>query len=464
MQKTVFGPSLARLVTGVRPRARIALRGRSTFFGARKSAQRGFHTTFKALKVLDPYKTLGVSKSASASDIKKAYYKLAKKYHPDINKEEGAQEKFHDIQDAYEILSDSEKKAQFDQFGSSAFEQGGFGGNPYGGNPFGGQNPFGGFKAGSSPFGDINFEDLFGAAFSGARGRSSRVAEYVGNNIEIVQRISLKDAVFGKRVKVSYSALDTCGTCSGSGLKPGKSKLTCGVCHGTGQRVQYMQGGFQMASTCNKCGGEGTVVSKDAACLSCHGEGVKQTAKTTEIELPSGIADGSRVMVSGQGDAPAIAQSEHVKTHKGDLLIRVRVAPDPNFKVSGKNLVHHVKVPFTTGILGGTIEVPTIDGPSLRLKVPSGTGTGRVITVPEKGLPLKNGLSRRGNMLVEFEVTIPKAQNDTQVAILEALADSFGDETATRVHGRSPLGGEKDHEDTEKHESMFEKIRKFLRK
>ncbi|GMM34806.1 Mdj1 protein [Saccharomycopsis crataegensis] len=443
------------------------------------SSCRQFHSSSSQLKVTDPYKTLGVDKGASTSQIKKAYYKLAKKYHPDVNKEEGAEGKFHDVQDAYEILSDSDKKAQYDQFGSSTFDQNGnF--NPHAGNPFAGFGGFGGGAGaggaggaqGGNPFGDFNFEDLFGAAFRGGNGRGganggrSYVTEYVGNNIEVAKTVSLKDAVFGKHLNVTYSALDNCGTCSGSGLKQGKEKSTCGTCHGTGQRVQYMQGGFQMASTCNKCGGTGTVISRDAACGTCHGEGVKQVNKSTEVDLPPGISDGVRVKISGEGDAPAVTKSANVRTYKGDLIIRIRIQQDPAFTVAGKDLIHKIKIPFTTAILGGTVEVPTVDGAVLRLKVPAGTNNNKVITVPSKGIPRSGDVNRRGDMQVHFDVSIPKAQNDTQVAILEALADSFGDSTATRTHPLKDIHVEDGpvHNEAPKHQSTFDKIKNFLTK
>ncbi len=386
----------------------------------------------------DPYQELGVDKNADLSQIKKAYRKLAKQYHPDINKNEGADKKFQDIQSAYEILSNSDKKQQYDTFGSSAFNgtAGGPGGPGAAGNPFGG-----------NPFGDdfqsmhIDLNDIFNAFTGGGRSRnssrrggsSSYFTEYVGEHVEIVKSISLKDAVFGKEIEVSYTALDQCEPCSGSGLKPKAKKSTCPTCHGTGTSVNYLQGGFQMASTCHTCGGNGVVIKNSDACTSCHGSGVSHVSKKTEINIPCGISNGTRLKVSGEGDSPNTTSGPNVKLRKGDLFVKIRVEPHPNFVPSGLDLKTAKHIPMTTAALGGTVEVPTLDGETIRLKVKPGTQPGNIFSIPEKGIPRLGKKSSRGDLKIEFVVDTLRPTSATQTALLEALADAFDDTTATRA-------------------------------
>lgn len=409
------------------------------------SQSRQFHSTIIS-RLDDPYKTLGVDKSASASQIKKAYYKLAKKYHPDVNQEKGAEEKFHSLQEAYDILSDPKKKEQYDQFGPAAFSQGagggpgGYGeGHPYGGgNPFAGFGGFGGFGGraqGGNPFEGINFEDLFGGFTGGAGGgrRGGAFQHYQGEDIEILKTIPFKDAVFGTKVKVNYSAVVQCDTCHGSGLKSGKKKSTCRVCNGTGAQMHVLQGGFHMSSTCKACNGTGVQINHEDECGACHGEGVKTQLKQTEVRLPSGIKDGSRIRVANAGDAPHMTTSSGYKLSNGDLIIRIRVQPDPDFKRDGKDLVYKTEIPMTTAALGGIIEVPTLDGAKIKLRVPSGSQPGRTIDIPNKGVPLSDMSSNRGSLKVIIDVKTLKPTNATQIALLEAVADAFGDKSAKRL-------------------------------
>ncbi|KAL7662565.1 J domain-containing protein [[Candida] zeylanoides] len=405
--------------------------------GGPRGSCRHFHATARTALDVDPYKTLGVDKAASAKDIKKAYYQLVKKYHPDVNKEKDAEKRFHKIQESYELLSDKEKRAQYDQFGASAFDANG-NANPYagGGNPFGG-NPFGG--GGGNPFGGFDFEDLFKQAFQGgggARGGGgsgrSFVTEHVGDNIEVLKTISFKEAIFGTKVQVNYKAVDTCGTCKGSGLKKGRSKTTCSQCHGSGQTTHVM-GGFHMASTCNACQGSGVHISSGDACGTCHGNGVEEAPRQTSVDLPCGIVDGSRLRVPGMGDAPFVTKDPYNQTRNGDLIIRVHVSKDPLFTRSGNNIVLEREIEMTTAALGGEIVVPTIDGEQVKLKVRPGVQNGRKLTIPEKGVPLNRNLRNRGDMEVVLSVKVPVPQTPMQTALLEALADTFGDKEAKRT-------------------------------
>ncbi|ODV60933.1 DnaJ-domain-containing protein [Ascoidea rubescens DSM 1968] len=411
----------------------------SSFLHSFSYGRTSFHTSSFNLAQASPYKTLGVNKEASNSEIKKAYYKLAKKFHPDVNKEPEAEKKFHDIQDAYEILSDPNKRAAFDQYGTTDPNAnpfaGGFGGA---GNPFeGAGSPFG-FSGSTNGFGNINFEDIFSQAFGGStrsgRGNSSFVTEYVGENIEIVQTLTLKEAIFGKKLNLDYSVNDSCHSCDGSGLKPGKGKSTCGTCNGSGQKVNFMNSGYQVAYTCPKCNGLGKIIASSNACGSCNGHGTEQIRKKIEVDLPPGMMDGSRVKMSGEGDSPLATKGPNTRLHKGDLIIRVRVKPDPKFQVEGKNLVHTVSIPMTTAALGGTITVPTIDGPSVRIKIPSGASYNQVFTVSGKGLPRSNNIRYRGDLNIKLDIKTLKPLDDAQTALLEALADSFNDKTAKRIN------------------------------
>ncbi|CAH2354481.1 dnaJ homolog 1, mitochondrial [[Candida] railenensis] len=404
---------------------------------------RSFHSSSPQFIDYDPYQTLGVEKSSSAKDIKKAYHQLVKKYHPDVNKEKDAEKRFHKIQESYELLSDKEKRSQYDQFGASAFDANG-NSNPYAGNPFGGGgNPFGGAGShgGGNPFGGMgfDFEDLFKQAFNGGAGGAGGgaggrgfVTEHVGDNIEVLKTISFKEAIFGTKVQVNYKAVDSCGTCSGSGMKKGKSKTTCPQCHGSGQTTHVM-GGFHMASTCQTCHGTGVQISKEDSCDSCHGNGVEESAKSTSVDLPPGIMDGSRLRVPGAGDAPFITKDPYNQTRNGDLIIRVHVSKDPVFTRSANNLVIQKEIPMTAAALGGEIVVPTIDGEQVKLKIRPGVQNGRKLTIPDKGVPINRNINNRGDMEIVLGVKTLVPETPVQTALLEALADAFNDTEAKRT-------------------------------
>lgn len=391
----------------------------------------------------DPYKVLNVSPSSSQQDIKKAYYRLAKQFHPDVNKEKGAQSKFHDLQNAYELLSDEEKRRQYDQFGAAAFSQGSAGGPQ-------GQSQSAFYSDFNSPFGGINFEDLFGAAFGGAgRGnpfgntsnsrRRSRAAyaEYKGDPVEISYKLDFREAVFGKsNVKIQFNAYDPCGTCSGTGLKPGAKKATCGKCHGSGTFV-HIRGGFQMVSTCTQCNGEGTVVRPSDHCSHCHGQGVEyKKAKSITVDLPQGLQDGDVVRIPNQGSYPEIALDptlrDQVKPLRGDVYVKVRVQRDTNFSIRDKYDIWFTKeIPITTAALGGTVQIPTVDGQKIRLKVKPGTQHEETISIPDMGVPKPNGA--RGNFKVQYQVVVKSPQSQTERCLWEALAQVTNDTSATRI-------------------------------
>ncbi|KAK5721768.1 mdj1 protein precursor [Elasticomyces elasticus] len=398
--------------------------------------------------------TLGVAKGASSSEVKKAYYGLAKKYHPDTNKDPKAKERFADAQSAYEILSDDQKKAAWDQYGAAAFDQGaGFnpggagGGGPGAGNPFSGAQGFGGFGGGSTQGGfgaEFNFEDLFSAfgggarrgRGGGARGNPFQAEEImVGENIEVQSNISFMDAAKGVQKEIVITPLVQCKTCSGNGMKKNVSRTQCKTCDGTGTRVHFVQGGFQMASTCGTCGGTGNSMPKGGECGTCRGNGAVRERRTVTVDIPGGVEDGMRLRVMGEGDYPPTGQSANPKarTEKGDLYVFIRVATDAKFQRNGSDVLYTASVPLTTAVLGGEIKIPTLDG-EVKVKVATGTGTGDKITLP--GMGMKQLSSRRGqngDLRVEFKVQMPKYLSVNQRTIVEMLADEMGDKTAKRI-------------------------------
>jgi molecular chaperone DnaJ len=388
---------------------------------------------------------LGVDKGASSSDIKKAYYGLAKKFHPDTNKDPNAKDKFGEIQSAYEILSDPKKKEQYDTYGAAGFDPSGAG---MGGDPFGGGHPFSGFGGAQGGFGGgFNFDDLF-SAFTGqqrgpfgggaqGRGRGPFQQEIlVGDNIEVQTTISFMEAAKGTQKTITITPLVQCKPCSGSGMKPGTKKTTCKACNGTGTRVHFMQGGFQMASTCGTCGGSGEAAPKGSECGSCRGDGVVRERKTLNIDIPGGIENGMRLRVDGEGDAPATGQipgGDKARTGRGDLYVYVNVAKDPKFNRQGSDILYTATIPFTTALLGGEVQVPTLDG-DVKVKVATGTGTGDKMTLGGMGMKKLN--TRRGgygDLKVEFRVAMPKSLTANQRTIAEMLAEEMGDKTAKRV-------------------------------
>lgn len=431
-----------------------------------RSSARGFHSSHHLL-MKDPYKVLGVDKGASAKDIKKTYYQLAKKYHPDVNKEPGAEQKFQDIQQSYELLSDEEKRRQYDQFGAAAFGEGGGGPGGPGGPGQGPFNPFGnfaGFNFGGAGGGQaFRFEDLFnfGSEFGGRSGesRSAGVMHYKGDDVEVVTHISLEEAATGKAQTVEYATLDQCDTCHGSGLKKGHNKQTCTSCGGTGSTIHMMQGGFQMASTCSTCEGTGVMIPRSSQCDTCHAKGVVQHTRTTTVDIPAGISDGMRLRVAGEGDSPPVLTASNVKISKGDLFVRVRIKPHSVFQRNKSDLLYNANIPFTTAALGGKIEIPILGGRHIQLNVPAGTQAGSTITIHDQGMQVLNRKGMYGDLKVRFGVKIPRPANATQTALLEALADSLKDNTAKRTMS----AGDKLETDTESSVEDQDHERGFLR-
>ena len=383
-----------------------------------------------------------MDKNAATSEIKKAYYGLAKKYHPDTNKDPIAKDRFGEAQTAYEMLSDPKKKEAWDTYGPAAFDQGdttsGAGGA---GGPFGAGA--GGFQGFSGGFGgaDFNFEDLFGA-FTGG-GRRSRGARQnpfqeevlVGQDIEVQTNISFMEAAKGTAKDVYITPLVQCKTCSGSGLKKGYSRSSCKKCGGSGTRVHFVQAGFQMASTCDACGGQGVAIPRGGECGTCKGNGAVRERKTVSVDIPGGVEDGMRLRVSGEGDAPptGTAANPEARTSRGDMYVFIRVAQDSKFGRSGADVLYTASIPLTTAALGGEVRVPTLDG-EVKLKVATGTTTGDKVTLGGMGMPKLGGRrGAAGDLRVEFKVAMPKYLSANQRTILEMLADELNDPNAKRI-------------------------------
>lgn len=257
----------------------------------------------------------------------------------------------------------------------------------------------------------------------------------VGENIEVQTNISFMDAAKGVQKDIVITPLVQCKTCTGSGLKKGMTRGTCKTCDGSGTRVHFMQGGFQMASTCGTCGGTGVSIPRGGECGSCKGNGAVRERRTVSVDIPGGVEDGMRLRVMGEGDHPPTGQAANpnARTEKGDLYVFIRVAPDSKFSRNGSDVLYTASIPLTTAILGGEINIPTLEG-DVKVKVATGTGTGDKVTL--SGMGMKKLNSRRGNngdLRVEFKVQMPKSLSPNERTILEMLADERSDKTAKRV-------------------------------
>ena len=352
----------------------------------------------------DYYETLGVQKGASDREIKKAYKRLAMKYHPDRTQgDKEKEETFKQVKEAYEVLGDEQKRAAYDQYGHAAFEQGGMGGGGFGG----GQD-----------FGDI-FGDVFGDIFGGGRrgGGGSRARR--GSDLRYNLEMSLEDAVKGKSVEIKVPTYVACEPCDGTGAKKGTSAKTCPTCHGHGQ-VQMRQGLFAVQQTCPTCNGKGKVISDP--CNSCHGEGRVQKTKTLNAKIPAGVDTGDRIRLSGEGEA-----GEH-GAPAGDLYVQVNVKEHPIFVRDENHLYCEVPISFTTAALGGEIEVPTLGG-KVKLKIPKETQTGKMFRLRGKGVKSVRS-SSTGDLMCKVVVETPVNLSGDQADLLRQLDEKMGKSTA----------------------------------
>ncbi|PKO47701.1 MAG: molecular chaperone DnaJ [Betaproteobacteria bacterium HGW-Betaproteobacteria-22] len=351
----------------------------------------------------DYYEVLGVNKDASEEDIKKAYRKLAMKYHPDRNPDNPkAEEQFKEAKEAYEMLSDDQKRAAYDQYGHAGVDPsmggaGGFGGGGFGGAGFG------------DAFGDI-FSDIFGG---GARSQRSNV--YRGADLRYNMEISLEDAAKGTETKIRIPVQAKCEPCNGTGAKSGKAPVTCTTCGGHGQ-VRMQQGFFSVQQTCPKCHGTGKIIKDDDKCPSCHGAGRTKQNKTLSVKIPAGVDEGDRIRLSGEGEAGVNGGPT------GDLYVVVHLKTHEIFQRDGGNLHCEMPISFSTAALGGEIEVPTLDG-SAKMKIPAETQTGGVFRLRGKGIkPLR--ASEYGDLMVHVVVETPVKLTTRQKELLREFEES----------------------------------------
>ena len=351
------------------------------------------------------YDRLGVSKDASQDEIKRAYRKMSKKYHPDINKEPGAEEKYKEVQEAYETLSDDQKRAAYDQYG------------PDGANGFGGQGGFGGFDGGAG-FG--GFEDIFSSFFGGGATRNPN-APRQGDDLQYRVNLSFEEAIFGAEKEVHYNREATCKTCSGSGAKPGTSPVTCGRCRGQGVinvDTQTPLGMMRRQVTCDVCHGTGQEIKEP--CQTCHGTGHEKQSHKVSVKIPAGVETGQQIRLAGQGEAGFNGGPY------GDLFVIINVNPSDKFTRDGSTIYYTLNISFVQAALGDTVEVPTVHG-NVEMTIPAGTQTGKTFRLKGKGAPHLRGGSQ-GDQHVTVKIVTPTKLNDAQKEALLAFAKASGDE------------------------------------
>ncbi|SNX55238.1 molecular chaperone DnaJ [Thermoanaerobacterium sp. RBIITD] len=352
----------------------------------------------------DYYEILGLDKNATEDDIKKAYRTLAKKYHPDLNPgNKEAEQKFKEINEAYQILSDPQKKAQYDQFGDAAFNQGGFNQGDFGG--------FGGFGQGGFDFG--GFGDIFGDVFGDIFGGSSRrkTGPQRGNDIRLNLSLTFEEAAFGVEKEIEVERYEKCDKCKGTGANPGTKPEVCPECHGSGE-VRITQntpfGRIVNVRTCPKCHGEGNIIKNP--CTYCRGTGKVRKTRKIKVNIPAGIDDGQMVSLRGEGEPGERGGA------KGDLFIVINIKPHKIFKRDGFNVLLKMPISFTEAALGAEVEVPTLDGKAI-YNIPAGTQTGTVFRLRNRGIPHINGRGR-GDEFVEVYVEVPKKLTERQKELL----------------------------------------------
>ncbi|MCS7293365.1 MAG: molecular chaperone DnaJ [Gloeomargarita sp. SKYBB_i_bin120] len=367
----------------------------------------------------DYYEILGVSRNADLEEIKRSYRRLARKYHPDVNKEPGAEERFKEINRAYEVLSDPEARARYDRFGEAAFT-----GVPGGGS--------------YQDFGDIGgiadiFEQFFGGFGGPTAGTRRRSGPVRGDDLRLDLELEFREAITGTEKQIRLTHLETCNACHGSGAKPGTHPKTCPTCGGTGQVRRAARtpfGSFTQITTCPTCGGVGQVI--DELCSACGGKGVNQVTKKLKITIPPGVDTGTRLRVAGEGDAGPNGGPP------GDLYVYLTVKPDPHFRRDGINLYSEVKISYLQAILGCQIEVPTVDG-SHTLKIPAGTQPGTEFRLEGLGVPRLGNSVSRGDHFVTVKVEIPTHISHEERELLEKLARLRHEKTSR--HGLGDLFG-----------------------
>lgn len=370
----------------------------------------------------DYYEVLGVQKNASKDDIKKAYRKLAIQYHPDKNPgNREAEEKFKEATEAYEVLADDQKKAAYDQFGFAGVEGMGGGQQDY-------SQVFRGFE---DIFGDFsNLSDIFGGFFGGGRsfrgGGQGGVRQ--GTNLRYDIEIPFKDAVFGTKVEIQYSRSESCPACKGSGADNGSGRKTCPTCQGSGQ-VRHSQGFFSVASTCHACGGEGYIIERP--CRECGGSGTQKKRQKIMVTIPAGVENGRRVVIPRQGDAGPNGGPA------GDLYVFIRIKAHEYFERQDLDLYCATPISVSQAALGADIHVSTLDGKTIKVKVPAGIQSGKMLRIRDEGVPSGG---RRGNLYIKLMVRIPEKLSRRGRELLEELARVEGQDDSPKPIPLSALG------------------------
>jgi molecular chaperone DnaJ len=357
----------------------------------------------------DYYEILGVSRDADKEEVKQAYRRLARKYHPDVNKEAGAEERFKEINRAYEVLSEPENRARYDRFGEAGVS---------------------GAGVGAQDFGDMGgFADIFESIFSGFAGANTQQTQrrrngpVRGDDLRLDLKLDFREAVFGGEKEIRISHLETCEVCNGSGAKPGTRPRTCSTCSGSGQVRRVTRtpfGSFTQVSTCPTCNGTGMVV--EDKCDSCDGKGAKQVTKKLKITIPAGVDNGTRLRISSEGDAGQRSGPP------GDLYVYLFVAEDPEFQRDGINVLSEIKVSYLQAILGCRLEVETVDGP-VELIIPAGTQPNTMMKLENRGVPRLGNPVSRGDHLITVLIDIPTKITPDERELLEKLAKIKGDRT-----------------------------------
>ena len=351
----------------------------------------------------DYYEVLGIDKGASKEEIKKAYRKLARKYHPDVNKEPDAAEKFKEVKEAYEVLNDDNKRAQYDQFGHAGANSQGFGG-------FGGAEDFSGFG------------DIFDMFFGGGRRRDPNAPQQ-GDDLQYTMTLEFEEAIFGKETDIKIPREETCNTCHGSGAKSSSAVEACTHCHGTGQLNQEQNTPFGRVvnrRVCHYCGGKGKII-KDK-CRTCSGTGRVKTNKKIQIKIPAGINEGQQIRVAGKGESGINGGPP------GDLYVVIQIKPHEFFERDGDNIYCELPINFTQAALGDELEVPTVHG-KVKLKVPAGTQAGKMFRLKGKGAPNVRGRGN-GDQLIKVRVVTPTNLTDRQKELLREFNELRGNERA----------------------------------
>lgn len=362
----------------------------------------------------DYYDILGVQRGATKEEIKKAYRKLAIKYHPDKNKGNAeAEEKFKEATEAYEVLSDDEKRRAYDQFGKAGVGAGG-------GGPGFGYRAYTDFSdIFGDDIGDI-FSEFFGGAGGGFGGGGRRGGVRRGSDLRYNIEISLEDAALGKDIKVEIPRQETCEACEGSGAEKGSSAVTCTLCQGAGQ-VRRTQGFFSVTTSCPQCGGAGKIIKNP--CKVCHGSGLTEKKRNLHIKIPPGVESGSRLKLNGEGEAGPNGGP------RGDLYVVTQVKKHEIFEREGNDLIVQATIPVTTAILGGEIEVPTIEGSRVKMKIPAGTEGRQIFRMKGKGMPYMGNYGK-GDQHVVIKISIPRDLSRKAKDLVTELAKEMGDDSA----------------------------------